>query len=344
MAVLLPSKEQLISAGKIVYDAMPATPQYSWPLINQALETEVWIKHENHTPTGAFKMRGGLVYLHALAQRAPEIKHVVSATRGNHGLSVGFAAQRHGMIAHIVVPRGNSSEKNAAMRALGVDVIEFGDEFQDCREHAAKLAKANDWHMIPSMHRDLLAGVASYWMELFTAQPDLDVVFVPIGQGSGICAAAAAKQALGLKTKIIGVVSAHALAYKSSFEAGCKLEAPVSTKLADGLACRVPDDVSLEIIMSSVEKIIAVTDTEVAAAMKLLFTATHNVAEGAGAAALAGALQLKEGLKGLKVGLPLCGGNVDAKQFSIIIGAWNFASDATQAKTQQFSFAGQRFI
>jgi len=330
MTLSLPTKQQLNTAAQIVYAAMPPTPQYSWPLINEALGCEVWIKHENHTPTGAFKVRGGLVYLHELAQREPQTKHIVTATRGNHGLSIGFAAQRHGMTAHIVVPRGNSTEKNTAMRALGVDLIEHGDEFQDCREHAALLAEKNSWHRIPSMHPDLLSGVASYWMELFTAQPDLDVVFVPIGQGSGICAAVAVKHAMGLKTKIIGVVSAHALAYKSSFEAGYKIEEPVSTKLADGLACRVPDDVSLEIILSMVDQVVAVTDTEVAAAMKLLFTTTHNVAEGAGAAAMAAALQMKTKMKekfsGLKVGLPLCGGNVDAKQFSIIIGAWNFAS------------------
>jgi threonine dehydratase len=325
MSALFPNKQQLTAAAQIVYDAMPATPQYSWPLINKELGCEVWIKHENHTPTGAFKVRGGLVYLHELAKREPTIKHVVSATRGNHGLSVGFAAKRHGMTAHIVVPRGNSAEKNDAMRALGVDLIEYGNEFQDSREYAAKLAKQNDWHMIPSMHPDLLSGVASYWIELFTAQPDLDVIFVPIGQGSGICAAAAARQALGLKTKIIGVVSSHALAYKNSFEAGCKTEAPVSTQIADGLACRVPDDVSLEIILSTVDHVLAVSDTEVAAAMKLLFVTTHNVAEGAGAAALAAAIQVKAKLKGLKVGVPLCGGNVDAKQFSIIIGAWNYA-------------------
>jgi threonine dehydratase len=326
MSSVLPNKQQLIAAANVVYDAMPATPQYCWPLINQALGCEVWIKHENHTPTGAFKVRGGLVYLHELAKRDQSVEHVVSATRGNHGLSVGFAAKRHGMTAHIVVPRGNSTEKNNAMRALGVDLIEFGEDFQDCREHAARLAKQNDWHMIPSMHPDLLSGVASYWMELFTAQPDLDVVFVPIGQGSGICAAVAAKEALGVKTKIVGVVSAHALAYKSSFEAGCKIEAPVSTQLADGLACRVPDDLSLEIILNSVDRVLAVSDAEVAVAMKLLFVATHNVAEGAGAAALAAAMQVKAGLQGLKVGLPLCGGNVDAKQFSIIIGAWNYTN------------------
>ena len=319
MSFILPNKQQLAAAAQVVYDAMPATPQYSWPLINQALGCEVWIKHENHTPTGAFKVRGGLVYLHELANRAPVVRHVVSATRGNHGLSVGFAARRHGMTAHIVVPHGNSSEKNNAMRALGVDLIEYGSEFQDCREYAANLAKKNDWHMIPSMQPDLVSGVASYWVELFTAQPDLDVIFVPIGQGSGICAAAAAKQALGVKTRIIGVVSAHALAYKKSFEAGYKIEAPVSTELADGLACRIPDEASLEIILSLVDCVLAVSDAEVAAAMKLLFIATHNVAEGAGAAALAAAIQVKKELRGLKVGVPLCGGNVDAKQFSAII-------------------------
>lgn len=323
MSFCLPSIEQLTSAAEIVYQTMSATPQYSWPLINDALGCEVWVKHENHTPTGAFKVRGGLVYLHNLAQRAPDIQHVVSATRGNHGLSVGFAAQRHGKTAHIVVPQGNGVEKNHAMRALGVDLIEYGREFQDSREYALQLAQKNDWHMIPSMHPDLLAGVASYWLELFAAQPDLDVVFVPIGQGSGICAAAAVKRALGLNVRIVGVVSAHALAYKKSFEAGYKIEMPVSTRVADGLACRTPDDVSLAIILSMVDSVLAVTDADVAAAMKLLFVATHNVAEGAGAAALAAAVQVKSSLKGLKVGVPLCGGNVDATQFARIIGTWN---------------------
>lgn len=325
MPTNLPNLLQLRTAAQVVYEAMPATPQYSWPLINEVMGCDVWIKHENHTPIGAFKVRGGLVYLHELAKRAPEVKHLVAATRGNHGLSVGFSAKRHGMKAHIVVPKGNSTEKNRAMRALGVDLIEYGDEFQDCREYAASLARRHEWHMIPSMHPDLLSGVASYWLELFSAQSDLDLVFVPVGQGSGICAAVAARQALGLKTKIVGVVSAHALAYKKSFDAGFKIEAPVSTQLADGLACRVPDETSLEIILSGVDRILAVSDTEVAAAMKLLFVSTHNVAEGAGAAALAAALQIKCELTGLKIGLPLCGGNVDAKQFSIIIGAWNFS-------------------
>lgn len=320
--LILPNQQQLALAAKIVYQAMPATPQYSWPLINQALGCEVWIKHENHSPTGAFKLRGGLVYLHRLAQAAVETQHVVSATRGNHGLSVGFAALRHGMQAHIVVPFGNSQEKNNAMRALGVDLIEYGTEFQDSREYARQLAVKHDWHMIPSMHMDLLCGVASYWLELFAAQPDLDMVFVPVGMGSGICAAVAARDALGLKTKIVGVVSAHALAYKLSFEAGRLIEAPVATLLADGMACRVPDEMALAIIASRVDHFLAVSDSEVAAAMKLLYVATHNVAEGAGAAALAAALQVKHTLSGLKIGVPLCGGNVDASHFAKVLTGW----------------------
>lgn len=317
----LPNKNELEHAAQIVYRAMPPTPQYSWPLLNDALGTEVWVKHENHTPTGAFKVRGGLVYIHELARRAPQINGVISATRGNHGQSVGFAVRRHGLKSTIVVPHGNSKEKNAAMRALGVNLVEYGKEFQDSREHAARLAREQCLHMIPSYHHDLVGGVASYWMELLAAQPDLDMIFVPIGQGSGICAAIAARNALGLSTRIIGVVSAHALAYKLSFEQGRKIESPVSAVIADGMACRVPDDASLDIIMRYADEILAVTDDEVEAAMRLYYIATHNVAEGAGAAPLAAALQMKHKLRGNKIGLPLCGGNVDHDQFARILRA-----------------------
>jgi threonine dehydratase len=315
----LPNRQELESAAQIVYRAMPPTPQFSWPLLNEALGTETWIKHENHTPTGAFKVRGGLVYMDGLAQRAPQVKGVISATRGNHGQSVGFAVRRHGLNATIVVPHGNSKEKNAAMRALGVELVEQGTEFQESREHAARLADERRLHMIPSYHRDLVAGVASYWMELFAARPDLDMVFVPIGQGSGICAAIAARNALGLATQIIGVVSAHALAYKLSFEQKRKLESPVTAVIADGMACRTPDDASLEIILRYADDIVAVTDDEVEAAMRLYYVGTHNVAEGAGAAPLAAALQMKQRIKGKKIGLPLCGGNVDHDQFARIL-------------------------
>ncbi|GAB3543531.1 threonine dehydratase [Noviherbaspirillum agri] len=317
----LPDKSELDSAAQIVYRAMPPTPQYRWPLLDEALDAQVWIKHENHTPTGAFKVRGGLVYMHELARRAPDVDGVISATRGNHGQSIGYAARRHGIQATIVVPHGNSREKNAAMRALGVNLIEHGREFQESREHAMQLAEERSLHMIPSYHRDLVRGVGTYWMELFTAQPDLDVVFVPIGQGSGICGAIAARNALSLSTRIVGVVSAHALAYKLSFEQRRKLESPVSTVVADGMACRVPDDTSLGIILKYAEDIVAVSDDEVAAAMRLYFIATHNLAEGAGAASLAAALQRKDGLRGRRVGLPLCGGNVDHDQFARILSA-----------------------
>lgn len=310
---------ELNCAAAIVYSAMPPTPQYSWPLLNEALGTEAWIKHENHTPTGAFKVRGGLVYIDALTRNMPEVRGVISATRGNHGQSIGFATRRHGLHATIVVPHGNSREKNASMRALGVELIEYGSEFQESREHAAQLAVANGLHMIPSFHRDLVSGVATYWMELLTAQPELEILLVPIGQGSGICGAVAARNALGMRTRIIGVVSAHALAYKLSFEQKSQCESPVSAVIADGMACRVPDSESLEIILQHVDEVVAVTDTEVRTAMRLIYMATHNVAEGAGAAAVAAAMQLRAQLAGRKIGLPLCGGNVDHEQFASIL-------------------------
>lgn len=319
MSEQFPDAAELQAGAAIVYRAMAPTPQYSWPLLNQALGCETWLKHENHTPTGAFKVRGGLVYLDRLRRNSPQVRGVISATRGNHGQSVGFAAARHGLGATIVVPHGNSREKNAAMRALGVELIEHGDDFQDSREHAALLARQRGLHMIPSFHRDLVCGVASYWTELLAAQPQIDTLLVPIGQGSGICAAVAARRALGLGCRIVGVVSAHALAYQLSFERKTSVAAPVTTVVADGMACRVPDQASLDIILQHVDEVVAVTDEEVAAAMKLLYVATHNVAEGAGAAALAAALQMKDSLRGQRIGLPLGGANVDSDQFARIL-------------------------
>jgi threonine dehydratase len=230
-----------------------------------------------------------------------------------------LAAGRFGLQATIVVPRGNSREKNAAMRALGVSLVEYGSEFQESREHAQQLAREQQLHMIPSFHRDLVAGVSTYWMELMAAQPDLDVVLVPVGQGSGMCGAVAARNALGLKTRVIGVVSAHALAYKLSFEQGQKIESPVSTRIADGVACRVPDEASLAVLRAEVDEVIAVTDDEVMDAMKMFFIATHNVAEGAGACALAAALQIRTRLQGRKVGVTLSGGNVDHDVFARVL-------------------------
>lgn len=307
----LPDRAALEAAAELVYRALPPTPQYAWPLLGERLGAEVWLKHENHTPTGAFKVRGGVVYFERLRQRLPDCPGVISATRGNHGQSVGFAARRTGLKATIVVPHGNSREKNAAMRALGVELIEHGEDFQASREHAAALAAERGWHMVPSYHEDLVLGVASYWLELFRAAPALDVVFVPIGMGSGICAAVAARATTGVKTRIIGVVSTLAPAYALSFAAGHAVEAPVTTQLADGMACRVPDPQALSIICAEVDDVVRVSDEEVAAAMRALYIDTHNVAEGAGAAALAAALQQRSALAAKRIGLTLSGGNVD---------------------------------
>jgi threonine dehydratase len=315
----LPDAAALASAAEIVYRAMAPTPQYAWPLLSFRLGAEVWVKHENHTQTGAFKLRGGLVYFDNLLRQMPDCPGVISATRGNHGQSVGFAARRAGIAATIVVPYGNSREKNAAMRSLGVELIEYGEDFQAAREHAAALADERGLHMIPSYHADLVRGVATYWQELFQAVPDLDVVFVPIGMGSGICAAVAARAALGVRTRIVGVVATEAPAYALSYEAGRVVEAPTTTQLADGMACRSPDATALKIICSGVSEIVRVSDEEIANAMRIYFSDTHNAAEGAGAAALAAALQQQSQLRGQKIGLSLSGGNVDRDVFAAVL-------------------------
>ena len=313
------TREDVESAQRIVYDAMPPTPQIAWPLLAERLGTTVWVKHENHTPLGAFKVRGGLVYLHGLKAREPDCAGVIAATRGNHGQSVAFAAARHGLNATIVVPRGNSVEKNAAMRALGAELVEHGDDFQASREHAATLARERSLHFVPSFHRDLVLGVSTYWIEFFKAvQPS--VVFVPIGQGSGICACIAARAFTGAKdTRIVGVVSAHATAYLDSFRARRALDAPVSTVLADGMACRVADDEPLALMLRDLDDVIAVTDDEVAEAMRVMFSCTHNAAEGAGAASLAAALQQRERWRGKTIGVTLCGANVDRALFAEVL-------------------------
>ena len=310
--------EDLASARAIVQAHISATPTHRWPLLDARLGASAHVKHENHTPVGAFKVRGGAVYLHELMQRERTLNGVISATRGNHGQSIARAAAHHGVSATIVVPHGNSTEKNAAMRALGATLIEHGDDFQAAREHAVRLAEERSLHMVPSFHRDLVRGVATYWLEFFEGvQPD--VVFVPIGMGSGICACAVARAHSGAQTRIVGVVSAHATAYLDSYRAGRVVEAPVTTVLADGMACRVPDAQALQIILRDVDEVIAVTDNEVAHAMRALFADTHNVAEGAGAASLAGALQQRGQWAGRSVGITLCGGNVDSAVFAEVL-------------------------
>ena len=315
----LPDASELESAAAVVYRSLQPTPQYAWPLLAQRLGTEVWVKHENHLPVGAFKLRGGLVYFDALRRREPDLRGVIAATRGSHGQSVAYAAGLHGFSATVVVPYGNSREKNAAMRMLGAELIEYGEDFQAAVEHAARLAQERGLHRVPSFHRDLVRGVATLWLELFRAVPLLDVVLVPVGLGSNICAAAAARAATGAQARIVGVVSDQATAYAQSFAARRLIEAPVSTRLADGLACRKPDAEALAIIWEVVDDIVQVSEGEVAAAMRAYFSDTHNVAEGAGAAALAGALKIADRLSGQRVGLPLTGGNVDRELFAEVL-------------------------
>lgn len=319
MTTDLPTLPDIEAAARVVYRDFPATPQYRWATLSARLGTDCWVKHENHTPVGAFKIRGGLTYFDQLGKRGTMPREVIAATRGNHGQSVGWAARTHGVACTIVVPRGNSLEKNAAMRALGVTLIEHGDDFQASREHAVALATERGAHMVPSYHADLLRGVSTYWWEFFKAVPALDVVYVPIGQGSGACSAIAAKLALNHPVRIVGVVSAHATTYADSIAAGYVVEAPVTTVLADGMACRVADAEALAVLREHLSGIVQVTDDEVAQAMRALFADTHNVAEGAGAASFAAAWQEREQLKGRVVGATLCGGNVDSAQFGQVL-------------------------
>jgi threonine dehydratase len=315
----LPTIDEIKAAQQLVYSVMPATPQIVWPLLCERLETEVWVKHENHTPIGAFKARTAIVYAAELFRESTGIAALVTATRGNHGQSVALAARRFGLPANIVVPRGNSPEKNAAMRAQGADLIEFGGDFQASKEHAQTLARDHGWHFVPSYHPNIVKGVATYWLEFFSAVPNLEVVYVPIGQGSGVCSCAAVRNGLRLNTKIVGVVAAEAPAYALSFEARHKVEAPVTTLLADGMACRVPDEDSLAVVLQNVDHIVQVTEDEIRQAMKILFIDTHNVAEGAGAAGFAAALKEKSLLDRKRVGLVISGGNVDHDVFADVL-------------------------
>jgi threonine dehydratase len=312
---------EIEAAAQVVYREFAATPQYRWATLSQRLGTDCWVKHENHTPVGAFKIRGGLTYFDQLRQRGELPREVMSATRGNHGQSIAWAARAHGVACSIVVPHGNSVEKNAAMRALGATLIEHGDDFQASREHAIQLATERGAHMVPSFHTDLLRGVSTYWWEFFKAVPQLDVVYVPIGQGSGACSAIAAKLALGHRARIVGVVSAHATTYADSLAAGRVVEAPVTTVLADGMACRVADAAALDMLVAQLDHIVQVTDDEVAQAMRTLFADTHNVAEGAGAASFAAAWQERAQLKNQVVGTTLCGGNVDSAVLANVLAA-----------------------
>ncbi len=312
--MMLPGKADIDAAADLVYGAFPATPQRVWPLLAERAGTEVWVKHENHTPIGAFKIRGGLAYM---AQC--DADSMVTATRGNHGQSVAYAARQAGKRVTVVVPEGNSREKNAAMRAFGADLAVHGRDFQDSLEHALSMADAEGLHFLPSFHPALVAGVATWGYELLRAAPHLDVLYVPIGLGSGICGAIAAREALGLGTEIVGVVARKAASYALSFEAGRAVSTNSADTMADGMACRTPNEAALEIVLKHAARIVTVDDNEIEAAMRHYFTDTHNVIEGAGAAPLAALLKERESMAGKTVGLVASGGNIDIEVYRRVL-------------------------
>jgi threonine dehydratase len=315
----LPSLKQIRDAQTVIYRSMPSTPQFSWPLLNQRLKTEAWIKHENHSPVGAFKLRGALVYIDWLKQTLPGLPGVVAATRGNHGLGVGMAARLAGLRAIVIVPHGNSREKNRAMIAQGVELIEHGLDFQESLEHARDVAVQRGYAMVDSFHERLVMGVATYALEFFEAAPPLDTVYVPIGLGSSICGVAAVRNALELKCRIVGVVAAESPSYAHSLREHRVIEAPARTAIADGLACRTPNPSALEVISKNVDRIVEASDAEIAQAMRAYYEDTHNLAEGAGAAALAGALQEMSVHEGKRIGIILTGGNVDREVYEQVL-------------------------
>jgi threonine dehydratase len=312
----------LEAAARLVHAAFPPTPHYAWPLLAARAGAEVWVKHENHTPTGAFKVRGGVVYFDRLKRERPGVAGVVSATRGNHGQSLAYSGARAGIPVTIVVPHGNSTEKNAAMRAFGARLVEHGEDFDEARVEAQRLAAAEGLEFAPSFAPDLVKGVATYALELFRGAPSLDALYVPIGLGSGICGCILARDLLGLRTEIIGVQSTEADAYARSFAEGRVVTVPSANTRADGMATRIPDPDALAIIRRGAARIVTVTDEEVAGAIRAYWQDTHNLAEGAGAAPLAALLQEKGRMAGRRVATILCGGNIDLALFrSWVLGA-----------------------
>ena len=313
-------RHELDEATKVVRRHVPPTPQYSWPLLDEAAGSRVIVKHENHTPVGAFKVRGGLVYMDRLVRERPHVDGVVSATRGNHGQSLAFAGRHAGRSVTIFVPHGNSVEKNDAMRALGADVVEFGTDFQEARERSLVVAAERGLEPVPPFHRDLVLGVATYALELFEGAGPLDTVYVPVGMGSGINALIAVRDLLGLDTKIVGVVSELARSTQLSFERGAVVTTDAAPTFVDGVATRSPDPEAIAGIVAGAERIVAVSDDATAEAMRIVFRTTHNVAESAGAIALAGLLSEPVELRGERSAFVLCGGNVDTAQFRAVLG------------------------
>ncbi|MAQ84313.1 MAG: hypothetical protein CMH12_13890 [Maritimibacter sp.] len=313
------SEDDLKRAADLVYTRMPATPQYAWPQLKARLGCEVWVKHENHTPTGAFKVRGGITFIDWLRRTHPDVAGICPAPRGNHGQSQARAATAAGLRALVYVPHGNSVEKNASMRAFGAELVEHGQDFDTARVEAFRVAEEQGLAIVPPFHEELVRGVATYAYELFTAAPDLDAVYVPIGCGSGICGTILARDALGLKTEVIAVVAEGAPCARLSVEAGRLVETNAADTFADGMAVRVPVQAAFDIYAKGASRFVTVSDAEIAQAMRVLYEDTHNLAEGSGAAALAALMQEKDAMAGRKAGVILSGGNVDAGVFAGVL-------------------------
>jgi threonine dehydratase len=311
--------DELHDAAASIRALVPPTPAYAWPLLAKRVGATVIVKHENHTPVGAFKVRGGLVYVNALCRAEPNLKGLVTATRGNHGQSIALAAARNKIPVVIVVPEGNSREKNAAMEAFGAELVTAGKDFDESRVVAAEIRKQRDYHYVPSFHRDLVRGVATYAHELFSCFADLDVVYVPIGMGSGICGVITVRDLLGLKTEVVGVVAENAPAYALSFRAGQLVPTNSARTFADGMACRDPNGEAFNIIKQGATRIVTVSEDEIAEAMRIYYATTHNLAEGAGAAPLSALLKERTRYAGKRAGLILSGGNIDMPQFSQVL-------------------------
>ncbi|QBX99498.1 threonine dehydratase [Rhodophyticola sp. CCM32] len=311
--------EDLKAAAGLVYTQMQATPQYAWPQLAERAGCEVWVKHENHSPTGSFKARGAITFIDWVKRHHPDAKGICTATRGNHGQGQARQAVAAGMTARVYVPHGNSVEKNAAMRAFGADLIEFGEDFDVARQEAMRVAEAEGLVLVPPFHPEIVRGVATYAYELLTAVPDLDVIYVPVGCGSGICGNILARNALGLQTEIVGVVSTRADCVKQSVEAGQLIETDSSATFADGMAVRMPVKGAFDIYSRQAARIVSVSDAEVAEAIRIYYRDTHNLAEGAGAAPLAALMQEKTRMQGRKVGVILCGGNIDTEWFVTVM-------------------------
>jgi threonine dehydratase len=311
--------DELHDAASSIRAVVPPTPAYAWPLLAKRVGATVVVKHENHTPIGAFKVRGGLIYVNALCRAEPDLKGLVTATRGNHGQSIALAAARHKVPVVIVVPEGNSREKNAAMEAFGAELVTAGKDFDESRVTAAEIQKQRGYHYVPAFHRDLVRGVATYAYELFSSFADLDVVFVPIGMGSGICGIITVRDLLGLKTEVVGVVAENAPAYALSFKAGQLVPTNSARTFADGVACRDPNGEAFDIIKQGAAGIVTVSEDEIAEAMRVYYATTHNLAEGAGAAPLAALLKERARYAGKRAGLILSGGNVDMPLFTQVL-------------------------